>query len=175
MDIRELCKGYNLSCAPLSELRYRIWFRADRAIHLLVKPGTGYAYGTHGCKSFPHPTLDIDVPVVMVHDGFYGIETDNIHDALQAAVPPRIDPNHYSLAPVARRAYLLQLFEEQGGRCYYCQRKIKLKDDACIDHMIPLARGGLDKFFNMVMSCKTCNVRKGDQTAEEFMVCSKVK
>ncbi len=166
--IREACVSRNLSCAPLGRGRYRVWFRTDRAVHIMALPGNRWVYGAHGCKSFIHPYMGIEVPVVMIHDGFYGIECSDLDEALLAAGPDRIDPNHYALGPVARRAYLLHLFETQGGKCYYCGAKIKTKNST-IDHMTPLARGGADKYYNMCMACKPCNRKKDDKTAEEFM------
>ena len=47
--------------------------------------------------------------------------------------------------------------ERQGNRC-------------TLDHMMPLSRGGADRWDNVVACCNTCNGRKGDMTAVEYMV-----
>jgi 5-methylcytosine-specific restriction endonuclease McrA len=31
----------------------------------------------------------------------------------------------------------------------------------CVDHIIPLARGGSDEYTNLQAACATCNARKG--------------
>jgi len=42
--------------------------------------------------------------------------------------------------------------------CHYCGDKNRLS----IDHLIPKAKGGLDRAENMVCACKSCNSAKGD-------------
>lgn len=37
-----------------------------------------------------------------------------------------------------------------------------------LDHKVPVARGGNNDIENMVLSCRSCNRRKGKKTAEEF-------
>lgn len=51
--------------------------------------------------------------------------------------------------------------------CYYCGSKCT---DGHVDHVIPLSRGGKDELSNLVWACPSCNLRKNDLTAEEFMV-----
>ena len=51
--------------------------------------------------------------------------------------------------------------------CYYCQ-KVLQKKDVTMDHIIPLARGGLSQRQNIVPCCKSCNSKKQDKTAAEF-------
>lgn len=55
---------------------------------------------------------------------------------------------------------------ERSKECYYCKMKIIKTFD--IDHKIPLCRGGENKIENLVISCPTCNRRKGKMTADEF-------
>ena len=62
--------------------------------------------------------------------------------------------------------YEKQLYEEQGGLCFYCKGVL---DKYHIEHMIPLSRSGMHDIKNIVLSCPTCNLRKGARTAEEFM------
>jgi 5-methylcytosine-specific restriction endonuclease McrA len=49
--------------------------------------------------------------------------------------------------------------EEFGGRCAYC-----LAPATDIEHMIPLARGGLHELSNVVPACRQCNASKGART-----------
>lgn len=39
----------------------------------------------------------------------------------------------------------------------------------CIDHKLPIVKGGTNKIGNLVTSCWKCNSIKGDLTAEEFI------
>lgn len=50
--------------------------------------------------------------------------------------------------------------------CYYCeQRSIYME----YDHVIPLSRGGTDRYWNIVRCCQTCNRRKGSMTDIEYL------
>ena len=35
------------------------------------------------------------------------------------------------------------------------------------DHVVPISRGGRDRWSNVVTACKSCNTRKGNRTPEE--------
>lgn len=66
-------------------------------------------------------------------------------------------------------------FRHQKGRCLYCGCAMMLEgaperqSNRCtLDHMMPLSRGGVDHWDNVVACCNTCNGRKGDMTVEEF-------
>lgn len=52
-----------------------------------------------------------------------------------------------------------------GNACVYCGTTERLT----IDHMIPLSRGGTDDIENIVPACRSCNSKKHDKTAEEFL------
>ena len=45
------------------------------------------------------------------------------------------------------------------GICFYCGRKVP-PSELCMDHRIPLARGGRSEKINIVPACKECNNRK---------------
>ena len=51
--------------------------------------------------------------------------------------------------------------------CQFCQNSPD-KDELTIDHLIPLALGGLDEVTNYVTCCLSCNRRKADRSLEEF-------
>lgn len=53
--------------------------------------------------------------------------------------------------------------------CYYCKLSIT-KEEAEIEHTIPLSRGGEHEISNITMCCKDCNRLKGTRTEEEFKV-----
>ena len=51
--------------------------------------------------------------------------------------------------------------------CQYCRRLVPL-DQRTIDHVVPLARGGIHHPDNLVMACGTCNFSKKDKTCDEW-------
>jgi len=50
-------------------------------------------------------------------------------------------------------------------KCHWCPTMITL-DEATIDHVIPLHRGGLDNANNRVLACEPCNNRRGHAMPE---------
>ncbi len=51
--------------------------------------------------------------------------------------------------------------------CQYCQGKFPPKE-LTIDHIVPLAKGGLDEVTNYITACRECNQRKAAQTPAAF-------
>jgi len=53
-----------------------------------------------------------------------------------------------------------------GNLCIYCGR-----DDLplTVDHKVPLSRGGTNYIENLAPACGSCNSRKHNRTAEEFL------
>lgn len=60
------------------------------------------------------------------------------------------------------REYLLAKWKR---RCVYCGAS---NTQLQVEHIIPRARGGSNRASNLTLACESCNVRKGNQTAEEF-------
>lgn len=69
--------------------------------------------------------------------------------------------------PVPRRRR--EIHEKCAGRCHYCSTSLVLDGDWHIEHMLPRALGGGDDVLNLVAACTSCNLRKGDRTALEFI------
>ena len=60
------------------------------------------------------------------------------------------------------REYLLDKWRR---KCAYCGKTdVPLE----VEHIVPKSRGGTDRVSNLTISCRACNVKKGDKTAEEF-------
>jgi 5-methylcytosine-specific restriction endonuclease McrA len=57
-------------------------------------------------------------------------------------------------------------YQGQKGCCWWCGKKIKGKYH--IDHRIPLYEGGAHDRNNIVISCPTCNLRKGKKLPQEW-------
>lgn len=69
--------------------------------------------------------------------------------------------------PKVSKAKRKRVYERDKGKCAYCGRFLE-KDNFCIDHIIPLSRGGNNEDDNLTVSCRSCNSRKYTKTAEEF-------
>jgi 5-methylcytosine-specific restriction endonuclease McrA len=57
-------------------------------------------------------------------------------------------------------------YSKQKGRCYYCNNKVGNKYH--VDHVVPLARGGLNIPENIVIACPSCNQHKSDKLPHEW-------
>ena len=53
------------------------------------------------------------------------------------------------------------------GICYYCGKYVG-SNNLTMDHLVPLARGGLSIRANLVPACKECNSKKKDSLAFEW-------
>ncbi len=57
------------------------------------------------------------------------------------------------------------LLDKWGRKCAYCGKTdVPLE----VEHIVPTSRGGTDRVSNLTIACRTCNVEKGNKTAEEF-------
>jgi HNH endonuclease len=71
-------------------------------------------------------------------------------------------------------AQILEQLRRQRNRCYYpaCGRskfqKVNGKYVYHIEHVVPLSRGGSNSIDNLVLSCPTCNLRKGTKLLHEW-------
>ncbi len=58
-----------------------------------------------------------------------------------------------------------ELFLRDAFLCMYCGKKFN--DTALTrDHIIPISKGGMDRWSNVVTACRSCNTRKGNRTPE---------
>lgn len=88
------------------------------------------------------------------------------------------NPSYYSSKTAKRRAKLkgiegsftqteiLELYEEQGGVCFYCFEP--LGNDYHRDHIIPISRGGSNYISNIALACAPCNLSKSDKLLSEW-------
>ena len=58
------------------------------------------------------------------------------------------------------------LFRRDDHRCLYCGGQFS-RGNLTRDHVLPISRGGDDKWENVVAACKRCNWLKDCQTPEE--------
>jgi hypothetical protein len=66
------------------------------------------------------------------------------------------------------QALRLAIHAREGGRCFYCLRRIR-PAVRCLDHVVARARGGRNGYRNLVSSCVECNSQKGERRAEDFL------
>lgn len=59
------------------------------------------------------------------------------------------------------------LYDTQHGLCAYCKCNLKISG-VCIDHTIPISRGGLHTITNIKLVCPTCNLSKGTKLEDEW-------
>ena len=60
-----------------------------------------------------------------------------------------------------------QLFRRDGFMCMYCGNHFSARE-LTRDHVLPVSRGGKDRWENVVSACRPCNHRKGNWTLDEL-------
>ena len=66
------------------------------------------------------------------------------------------------------------LITQTGRVCIYCGHPLS-EEDATIDHIIPLSRGGLNEPENCVASCAACNTAKGNRMPGSFVSTMRIR
>ena len=61
---------------------------------------------------------------------------------------------------------LAALLRRHNGKCYWCRKSYG--ETYHLDHVMPLAIGGEHDITNLVVSCPTCNLKKGVKTPMEW-------
>ena len=69
----------------------------------------------------------------------------------------------YRPIPFCRKNIMLR----DGFRCQYCNTVFKA-DELTLDHVIPVSRGGMDSWNNVVTACKKCNHKKGNHLLDHI-------
>ena len=62
------------------------------------------------------------------------------------------------------------LFARDAYRCQYCTRfswELRPRESLTRDHVVPISRGGLNVWTNVVTACSSCNTRKADRLVHE--------
>jgi len=62
--------------------------------------------------------------------------------------------------------YIKILLKQQNSKCFYCD---VIFGDYHLDHIVPLARGGEHKEYNVVLACPQCNIIKSAKDPEIFV------
>ncbi len=100
-----------------------------------------------------------------VHGGYSritGNQTTMDLPAIVACSGKRVNRSHV-VPPLTNRA----LFSRDNYQCLYCGGHFDLQR-LSRDHIIPVSRGGLDTWTNVVAACKRCNQRKSNFLLSEI-------
>lgn len=95
-----------------------------------------------------------------------GVKRDCSPEANQAKMSRRrlraesgMDATDVTLSVAYRKAI-------KDDPCFYCGLRASTMHT---DHVLPLAKGGTDHWWNLARACSTCNLRKSDKTADQFL------
>jgi len=61
-----------------------------------------------------------------------------------------------------RPALRAAMYRDQRGYCALCHQPLILAEST-IDHIVPVAKGGTDRRWNLQLTHKDCNQRKADR------------
>lgn len=70
---------------------------------------------------------------------------------------------------LSRRDVLRRWEEADEWSCTYCDASFGPMVVAEVDHVIPLAKGGVHKPFNLAPACAECNRAKGDMDMSDWL------
>jgi len=65
------------------------------------------------------------------------------------------------------------IFHRDNFVCQFCMVKFPV-EQLTVDHLIPLAQGGIDEMTNYVTACRSCNEKKASMSTKEFADCIKI-
>ncbi len=112
---------------------------------------SGETHDFLGWRRLPVRTLDDGVPLV---DG-------------ELRVPRVLHLVRYERFPTHRvRLTRKNLLLRDDYQCQYCGKQPGVRD-LNIDHVLPRSRLGRDTWENLVVSCRSCNLKKGRRTPQE--------
>jgi len=88
--------------------------------------------------------------------------------AHRPAPAPRVVINIEEADFLEKQFLRLAIHEREGGRCFYCSRRIT-RHRRCLDHVVPRAELGQNSYRNLVSCCLDCNSLKAERPAVEFV------
>jgi 5-methylcytosine-specific restriction protein A len=92
-------------------------------------------------------------------DDFYHLDKENTD-------PKRIKVEREKARELRASAWWKEKI--QNAVCHYCEKKVS-PQELTMDHLVPLARGGLSVKNNLVPACKECNAKKKLHTPVDLL------
>lgn len=74
------------------------------------------------------------------------------------------DERDYNSDPQRR----LMILARDGNACVYCTAALS-EDNFVLDHLVPVAKGGSNRKYNLVTACEVCNQRRSDSEPIQFL------
>lgn len=64
---------------------------------------------------------------------------------------------------------VMTILIRDGNCCIYCDTKFETREDITIEHVYPRKLGGTNGVYNLALSCKECNEKKGNMLLTQFL------
>jgi hypothetical protein len=61
------------------------------------------------------------------------------------------------------------IYDRDERRCYICGKQFH-DNELTLDHIIPVSKGGIRSWNNLITCCKPCNAKKGDKLLAELKI-----
>lgn len=121
---------------------------------VVKKGGSFYTFGFEDWKDFSQENLEKGDD--FINTVSYRLKTPRVIILLfYDSLPPR-------RVKFTRK----NIYRRDNNTCQYCGRRLRT-EELNLDHVVPLSRGGKNTWENVVCSCITCNMRKGNRTLPE--------
>lgn len=85
--------------------------------------------------------------------------------AMAFAPPPMAEAAKKDRRSGHSKSVRKRLLKTKGRACHWCGRQLTLATST-VEHVVPLARGGLDNDNNRVLACEPCNRERGHAMPE---------
>ncbi len=126
------------------------WIPWQHAVSLYTRDMVGWSVGEH---------------VFTFHGGISRVTGQRsrvmVNSIIAIKRASRHQPCERSIPPLTNR----ELFLRDANICMYCGREFS-DAELTRDHVLPLSRGGKDRWSNVVTACKGCNMQKGNRTPD---------
>ena len=88
---------------------------------------------------------------------------DPHYKEVASVIPPRVGTENFIKATGITRAQRARILDRDAHKCKKCSSDEHL----CIDHIMPVSRGGDSSDGNLQVLCIGCNTRKGNKIDDE--------
>ena len=142
--------------------RNKLWYRKPRFLNRTASKRKGWLAPSINHKLDTHIRLIERIKHILpISETILEVATFDS----QKMQNPEIEGIEYQQGELQGYEVREYLLEKWGRKCAYCGKSnIPLE----IEHIIPKSRGGSDRVPNLTLSCKKCNLKKGNKTVKEF-------